>query len=162
MPTRQRDLELLCAAMAQRRWKIVLLLSRSKRPTGPQWQITDEPDLVRRHVGCLGNVGLLTGDRETASGVVVFDIDRVDLLRHMEAELGPLGRPWTMTGSGKFHYFFTWQPDLPAKITRRGEVVGEVQRGGSRDAPPCNRWSFRPASTPSRASRINGSTDPTS
>jgi Bifunctional DNA primase/polymerase, N-terminal len=134
-PARQRDLDLLCAAVTLHGWKIVLLLPRSKRPTGTHWHMTSDPDTVCRHVVSGGNVGLVTGDRDTGSDLIVFDIDRPDLLREMETVLGPLGRPWVMTGSGRLHFYFQWEPNLPAKIIWKGETVGEIQRGGSRDAP---------------------------
>jgi hypothetical protein len=72
------------------------------------------------------NVGLMCHQR---TGVAVLDPDQLLPWADMVDTLGQPCLPWVITGSGKLHYYITWTPDLPAKLTWRGEVIGEIQRG---------------------------------
>ena len=71
------------------------------------------------------NVGLVCHER---TRVAVMDPDNLDLWADLVDELGQPSLPWTLTGSGKLHYYVQWESDLPAKILW-GEKVGELQRG---------------------------------
>ncbi len=120
-----RDLDRTLRAISTQGWTVVLLAPRSKKPAGSAWQMTKNLSEVRRHLGEGGNLGLVCG---SVSGVVVLDFDDLTLARLMFDELGPL--PITVvTGSGKWHSYINWQPNLPAKIHWQGKLVGEVQRG---------------------------------
>ena len=43
--------------------------------------------------------------------------------------LGQPALPWMVTGRGRLHYPVVWEPNLPAKLEWKGEVIGEIQRG---------------------------------
>lgn len=119
------DLERTLRAITAHSWTVVLLAPRLKKPAGAAWQMTRNLSEVRRHLGEGGNLGLVCG---SVSSVAVLDFDDLVLTREMFDELGPL--PITVvTGSGKWHVYVHWLPDLPAKIKWHGKLVGEVQRG---------------------------------
>ena len=120
------DLDLTLAAVALHGWRVVLLGTRSKRPNSKPWNITRDVDVIRRHVKRGGNIGLVCGP---TSGVAVPDGDDLDRMRAMFAALGALA-VWVETGSGKWHCYVAWEPNLPAKLMWQGRKVGEVQRGG--------------------------------
>ena len=121
------DLERTRQAIQLRRWSVVLLAPQSKRPPrGQGWPITDQPERAEAHVAGGGNLGLLCGE---ATGVAVLDPDKTHLWAEMVQELGEPGKPWVRTGSGRPHYYVALEPNLPAKLVWRGEVVGEIQRG---------------------------------
>ena len=117
------DLDLTLAAVACHGWQVVLLGKRSKRPTGAQWNVTTDLDVIRHHDG---NRGLLCGP---ASGVAVLDFDNRAIGDDMFAALGTLAI-WVETGSSKWHCYVAWEPNLPAKLMWQGRKVGELQRGG--------------------------------
>jgi hypothetical protein len=120
------DLDRTLAAVALHGWQVVLLGTRSKRPNSKPWHITTDVDEIRRHVEHGGNIGLVCGP---ASGVAVLDGDDLDRMRAMFAALGALAI-WVETGSGKWHCYVAWEPNLPAKLMWQGRKVGEIQRGG--------------------------------
>lgn len=119
-------IDLTLAAVTLHNWQVVLLGKRSKKPTGKTWNITRDVDVIRRHVGRGGNIGLVCGP---ASGVAIPDGDDLDLMNAMFVALGALAI-WVETGSGKCHCYVTWEPNLPAKLMWQGRKVGELQRGG--------------------------------
>lgn len=123
------QLELTLAAVAEHGWQVVLLGSgaNGKKPTGQTWQITSNPDILRAHVEKGFNIGLVCGPK---SQVAVLDFDVPDLMSAMFQELGPLELT-VETGSGKYHVYVQWVPDLLPKINWLGSKVGEVQRGGT-------------------------------
>ena len=43
--------------------------------------------------------------------------------------LGQPALPWMVTGRGRLHDPVVWEPNLPAKLEWKGEVIGEIQRG---------------------------------
>jgi bifunctional DNA primase/polymerase-like protein len=120
------DLDLTLAAVARHGWQVVLLGTRSKKPTGKTWTITSDVNVIRRHVEHGGNIGLVCGPE---SGVAVPDGDNLDQMRAMFAALGALAI-WVETGSGTWHCYVGWEPNLPAKLMWQGRKVGELQRGG--------------------------------
>ena len=63
------------------------------------------------------------------TGVAVLDPDELLGWADMVDTLGQPCPPWSITGSGKLHYYVAWEGDLPAKLTWRGELIGEIQRG---------------------------------
>src|SRR5450759_3226317 len=79
-------LELTLGAVAAHGWRVVLLQSRTKKPTGHHWVITMDRDRIRHHVG---NLGLVCGP---VSGVAVLDPDVPEAFDALERELGPLVR----------------------------------------------------------------------
>lgn len=119
------NLDWTCAAMRTHPWVIVLLGARQKRPLQKPWPNTRDPQVVERHVRDGGNIGLLCGP---ASGVAVLDFDNLSAWEEMGGVLGPLS-PWVKTGSGKYHCPIEFECDLPAKLSWRGTIVGELQRG---------------------------------
>lgn len=117
--------EITLAAIAKHGWSIVLLGERSKRPIGETWQITTDPAVLRGH---RGNWGLVCGPM---SGVMVFDFDDTLALKQMSAKLGDI--PVTVkTGSGKYHCYFVYEEGFPAKLRWDSRIVGEIQRGPSK------------------------------
>jgi AAA domain/Bifunctional DNA primase/polymerase, N-terminal len=126
------DRDLTLEAIPVRHWRIVLLGELRKMPVTDTWQITDDLATIGRHLEADSNIGLVAGE---ASGVVIVDNDKPDLFRAMEAALGPLGRPWVRTGSGKDHRYLAWEPGLPAVLMWQGQRVGEIKRGGTLAAP---------------------------
>jgi hypothetical protein len=127
------DLDLTLEAARTRGWHLVLL--HGKLPAcraGDPWPITQDLDRIRRHVSRFGNVGLFCGQQ---SGVAVGDDDWRELFEVMESELGPLGRPWVQSGGKSRHYYISWEPNLRPKLVWGGAVLGEVQRGGTSEAP---------------------------
>jgi hypothetical protein len=119
------DLTKTLDAMEIHSWRVVLLASRSKRPTGKEWHLTTEPATVQYHVNSGGNVGLVCGP---SSRVAVLDFDQPAAFVEMCSQIGPL-LTTVETGSGKYHVYVKWQDSLPARIHWQGSVVGEIQRG---------------------------------
>jgi hypothetical protein len=123
------------------------------------WPVTREVEQVRRHSETGGNIGLLAGPD---SAVVIVDPDNLEPWAELVAQLGDPGRPSVRTGSGKLHYHFSWEPDLPPKLRApSGEIIGELQRGPNQQAalPPSihpetgqpYRWLVDPSTEPLRA-----------
>jgi hypothetical protein len=142
-------------AMSTHDWTLVLLAPRSKRPSGKRWRLTQDSGVAVQHVRQGGNLGLLCGPR---SGIAVLDPDRAAWADMVEA-LGQPVHPWVETGSGKLHYYVTWQSGLPAKLTWGGAAIGEIQRGPGLQQvvlPPSEhpgtgrmyRWLVSPAVSP--------------
>jgi Bifunctional DNA primase/polymerase, N-terminal len=107
-----------------RGWKVVRL--RGKKPIGAHWQVTKDPDEITAWLDAGSNIGLVCHER---TGVAVLDPDNLLAWADMIETLGQPSLPWVVTGSGRLHYYVVWEPDLPAKLTWRGEVIGEIQRG---------------------------------
>lgn len=120
------DAELTVAAIRARGWECVRLGRRTKKPDGPRWQISRDAEEVASWFAAGSNVGLICHER---TGVAVLDPDDLLGWADMIDTLGQPCLPWVVTGSGKLHYYVQWEPDLPAKLTWRGEVIGEIQRG---------------------------------
>ncbi len=118
------DFDRTLAAMQAHRWKIVRL--RGKKPVGAEWQITENPSEVARWVAGGDNIGLVCHER---TGVAVLDPDALLPWADMIDALGQPCTPWVLTGSGRLHYYVAWTDCLPAKLTWRGEIIGEIQRG---------------------------------
>jgi hypothetical protein len=119
------DAALTVEAVRARGWECVRLRPGGKKPDGARWQVTKDADTVASWFKAGANVGLVCHQR---TGVAVLDPDDSVKWAHMVDELGQPGRPWVITGSGKLHYYVTWEP-LPAKIVWYGEIIGEIQRG---------------------------------
>ena len=120
----QRETTLRLARRLQ--WPIVLLLPKSKKPSGLWKDKTyHSTKVLDNHLSQGGNLGLVCGKE---SGIVVLDFDIPEAFDQMSAELGIL-TPTVITGSGKIHCYFKWEDNLPAKIIHEGFTVGEVQRG---------------------------------
>lgn len=119
------DAELTVAAVRAKRWEVVKLRPRDKTPTGAKWEITTDPAEVACWIADGFNVGLVCHER---TGVAALDPDEVAWADMVDA-LGQPSLPWVLTGSGRLHYYFLWEPDLPAKLEWRGEMIGEIQRG---------------------------------
>jgi hypothetical protein len=123
------DAEITVAAVRARKWEVVRLRPRDKIPAGDKWDITSNADVVASWIAEGFNIGLLCGPR---SGVAVLDPDKVEWADMIDADaLGKPCLPWVITGSGRLHYYVAWTPNLPAKLEWKGEVIGEIQRGGS-------------------------------
>ena len=120
------DAELTVAAVRARGWECVRLAPRAKKPDGPRWQITKDADQVAEWFAAGANVGLVSHER---TGVAVLDPDELLGWADMIDTLGQPALPWVITGSGRLHYYVRWLPELPAKLTWRGELIGEIQRG---------------------------------
>ncbi len=90
------------------------------------WQITRDPAEVARWVTGGDNIGLVCHQR---TGVAGLDPDKLLPWADMIDTLGQPSAAWTLTGRGRLHYFVAWEPDLPAKLTWRAEMIGEIQRG---------------------------------
>jgi hypothetical protein len=119
------DAELTVAAVRAKGWECVRFAPRTKKPDGPRWQITKDPNEVAAWFRAGANVGLICHER---TGVAGLDPDQVEWCDMIDA-LGQPSLPWAITGSGKLHYHIAWEPDLPAKLTWGGKVIGEIQRG---------------------------------
>jgi hypothetical protein len=112
---------------------------RSKRPTGPTWQITADPVVVERHVLQGGNVGLVCHEE---TGLAVLDPDQLGPWADLVDELGQPGVDLhgepadasVRTGSGRLHYYVCWVPNLPAKLPGG---IGEVLRGPGQQQVTC-------------------------
>jgi hypothetical protein len=116
-------------ALQARPWELVLLGAQTKKPSGAHWDVTTYPVRLTTWIAEHGrNVGNVCHER---TRLMVLDPDKPDLWREMTDELGEPGRPWVRTGSGKFHYYFEWHPRMPAKLTWRGQILGEIQRGNT-------------------------------
>ena len=63
------------------------------------------------------------------SGVAILDPDELLLWADMVDCLESPGAPLVETGRGRLHYWAAWVPGLPAKLSWRGVVIGEIQRG---------------------------------
>ncbi len=121
------DAELTVAAVHAKGWECVRLGPQSKKPDGPRWQVTNDPDAVAAWFHRGANVGLVCHER---TGVAVLDPDEMLPWAEMIDELGHPSLPWVITGSGKLHYYIAWTPHLPAKlIDFNNEKIGEIQRG---------------------------------
>jgi hypothetical protein len=90
-----------------------------------KWQVTDAPSVAKAHLSYGGNLGLVCGPE---SGVAVLDFDNNVAMLEMFESIAPL-LTWVKTGSDKAHCYVKWEENLPAKITWKGEVIGEIQRG---------------------------------
>jgi hypothetical protein len=119
------DAALTVDAVRARGWECVRLAPRGKKPSGPRWQTTTSADEVAAWFAAGANVGLVCHER---TGVAVLDPDQLHGWADMVETLGPC-LPWVITGSGKLHYYIRWEPGLPAKLTWKGETLGEIQRG---------------------------------
>lgn len=154
------DLDIALTAARGHGWHLVLL--RGKRPAcraGDPWPITQEWDRVRRHVRrSVGNVGLVCGE---ASGVIGIDDDQRELFEQMESALGPIGRPWVQSGRRSRHYYVRWEPNLRPKLEWNGALLGEVQRGGSLDAPRQQQVVLPPSIHPDTGRAYRWLVDPT-
>ncbi|MFQ5828293.1 MAG: bifunctional DNA primase/polymerase [Candidatus Methylomirabilia bacterium] len=150
------DLDLTLGAMRARSWSVVLLQRRRKKPSGKHWKVTDDPEIAERHMRHGGNLGLMCHE---SNGLAALDADDVEAWNEMTSALDErLEKPWVKSGSGKFHYYVKWEPDLPAKLFWQGKKVGEIQRGPGQQQvvlPPsihpdggrC-QWLVDPASEP--------------
>jgi hypothetical protein len=130
------DHDLTIGAISARRWECVLLRPREKKPAGSHWQVSSNASAIEDHLARSGNVGLVAHER---NGLAIIDPDNLDAWADMIDTLGQPSLPWVHTGSGRLHYYVKWQPNLPAKLTWRGELVGEIQRGPGQQqvvAPP--------------------------
>ena len=121
------DAKLTVAAVRARGWECVRLGRRAKKPDGgPRWQTTKDAGEIAEWFDLGYNVGLVCHER---TGVAVLDPDHLLAWASMIDVIGQPCLPWVITGSGRFHYYVKWVPDLPAKLTWENEVVGEIQRG---------------------------------
>jgi len=120
------DAERTLEAVRVRGWRIVLLGRRAKKVYTKRWDITRDFARVAHHLRTGSNVGLIC---DPDNGVAALDPDSLLPWADMIDTLGQPAAAWTLTGRGRLHYFVAWEPDLPAKLTWRGEVIGEVQRG---------------------------------
>jgi Bifunctional DNA primase/polymerase, N-terminal len=150
------DRTLTLEAIRTRGWQAVLLAPRTKRPQGTHWTITTVLTVITRHLDAGGNLGLLTHQR---TGLAVLDPDQLVPWGQMIDMLGQPAAAWVLTGSGRVHYYVTWE-DLPAKLEGwDGRVIGEIQRGPGQQmivAPPSihpdtgarYRWLVDPVTEP--------------
>jgi hypothetical protein len=120
------DAALTVEAVRAKGWECVRLLPRGKKPAGAHWQCTRDADEVARWFAAGDNVGLVCHER---TGVAVLDPDGLLPWADLIDLLGPPCLPWAITGSGKLHYYLAWAPNLPAKLTWEGHIIGEIQRG---------------------------------
>ena len=120
------DFHLTLEAIRTRGWRAVLLAPRLKKPSGARWQVTNDVNRVARHLEAGGNLGLVAHE---SNGVAVLDADDLLGWADMVDTLGQPAAAWTETGRGRLHYFVSWEPDLPAKLEWRGQIIGEIQRG---------------------------------
>ena len=151
------DAELTLAMIEQRRWQVVLLAPREKKPPlGRRWQVTNDPRVAGRHLRADGNLGIVAGQ---PNGLAVLDPDELLCWADMIDTLGQPCAPWVETGRGRLHYYVAWELDLPAKLTWQAIIIGEIQRGpGQQQAviPPSvhpntgrpYRWLVDPAAEP--------------
>lgn len=121
-----RDGELTVETVRRRGWSVVLLGRRAKRVHTRTWDITADVDQVARHLRAGGNLGLVCHE---SNGLAALDADELLGWADMIDTLGQPAAAWVETGRGRLHYYVAWEPDLPAKLTWRGEVIGEIQRG---------------------------------
>ncbi len=120
------DRDRTLAAIGRRGWEIVKLQGRTKKPIGLHWQTTTDPDEVGSWLRTGNNIGLVCRER---TGTIVLDPDDLLEWADMIDALGQPALPWVLTGSGRLHYYLRWTADLPAKLTWKGKIVGEIQRG---------------------------------
>jgi hypothetical protein len=121
----KRHAALTIAAVRAHGWEIVKLRPRDKRPAGTKWECTRDPEAVADWLEAGHNIGLVCHQR---IGVAVLDPDKPEWADMIDT-LGQPSLPWVITGSGRLHYYVMWEPDLPAKLEWKGEVIGEIQRG---------------------------------
>jgi hypothetical protein len=140
------DAKLTVEAMRAKSWECVRLAPRHKTPIGRRWTVTKDVNEVAVWFESGFNVGLVCHER---TGVAVLDPDDLLLWADMIDTLGQPCLPWVITGSGKLHYYMRWEPDLPAKLTWQGQMLG-----GFSAAPASNRWC-----SPARSIRAAGRTD---
>jgi hypothetical protein len=119
------DAALTVAAVRAKGWEVVKLKRKDKVPTGKHWETTADADQVSAWLTARYNVGLVCHER---TRVAVLDPDKPAWADMVDA-LGQPCLPWVITGSGRLHYYVQWEPDLPAKLEWKGEIIGEVQRG---------------------------------
>jgi bifunctional DNA primase/polymerase-like protein len=119
------DAELTVAAVRVKHWEVVKLRRKDKVPAGKHWEITTDADQVAAWLTARYNLGLVCHER---TRVAVLDPDKPAWADMIDA-LGQPCLPWTITGSGRLHYYVQWEPDLPAKLEWKGEIIGEIQRG---------------------------------
>jgi hypothetical protein len=119
------DAELTVSAVRAKGWEVVKLRRKDKTPTGKHWEINTDGDQVAAWLAAGYNVGLVCHE---CTGVAVLDPDK-PAWADMIDTLGQPCVPWVITGSGRLHYYVRWEPDLPAKLEWKGEIIGEVQRG---------------------------------
>jgi hypothetical protein len=156
-PELEEQLHQTLKAIRVHHWRGVLLGPRRKRPVvTTHWIITDDLAQIERHVRQGGNSGLLThADTELA----VLDADNLPAFADMIDDLGQPAAAWVETGRARLHYYVRWTGDLPAKLTWRGEVVGEILRGPGQQmvvCPPSThpdtgapyRWLLNPVTQP--------------
>jgi putative DNA primase/helicase len=150
------DAERTLAMIERRRWHVLLLAPRKKKPPpGRRWQVTNDPRVAERHLRGDGNLGIVAGQ---ANGLAVLDPDELLCWADMIDTLGQPCDPWVETGRGRLHYYVAWEPDLPAKLTWQGLIIGEIQRARGQQAviPPSvhpdtgrlYRWLVDPATEP--------------
>lgn len=149
------DRDLTLAAVSTRHWQSVLLRPKEKKPSGAHWHVSRDASELAAHLARGGNLGLVAHER---TGLAVIDPDDLLAWADMIDTLGQPCLPWVETGSGRLHYYVRWEQDLPAKITWRGALVGEIQRGpGAQQVvmPPSvhpngkpYRWLVDPVSEP--------------
>jgi hypothetical protein len=120
------DAERTLEAIRIRGWRVVLLGQRAKKVHTKHWEITTDVDRVARHLLTGGNLGLMCNQM---NGVAVLDADDLLGWADMVDSLGQPAAAWVETGRGRLHYYVQWEPDLPAKLEWRGQVIGEIQRG---------------------------------
>ena len=120
------DREITLAAIRRRGWEIVKLKGTTKKPAGRHWDITTNADQVAAWLDAGDNIGLVCHER---TGMAVLDPDRLSEWADMIDMLGQPSPAWVLTGSGKLHYYVQWMPHLPAKLTWRDTIIGEIQRG---------------------------------
>jgi hypothetical protein len=117
------DREITLAAIRARHWLVVKLVG--KKPIGEHWETTPDADMVAGWLDAGYNIGLVCHEQ---TGVAVLDADKLEWADMVDT-LGQPSLPWVITGSGKLHYYIAWTPNLPAKLTWQGQVIGEIQRG---------------------------------
>lgn len=119
------DAEITVAAVRAKGWEVVKLRAREKKPAGLKWETTQDADRVATWIAAGFNIGLVCHQR---TGVAVLDPDRLEWADMIDT-LGQPSLPWMVTGRGRLHYPVVWEPNLPAKLEWKGEVIGEIQRG---------------------------------
>jgi len=111
-------------------FEVVRLRRGGKEPDARKGQVpttTQEPERVRAWCDAGYNVGLLAGE---APGLAVIEVDDVDALAELVAQLGPLGEPTTYTWRGRPHWYRRWTPGIPSTLlSPSGAVIGEPRRG---------------------------------
>jgi Bifunctional DNA primase/polymerase, N-terminal len=146
------DLERTLAAIERHpRWRVVLLKPRTKRPAGARWQVTREGTTIATHIKRGGNLGAVCHE---TTGLAVLDADDLISWADMIDTLGQPAAAWTETGRGRLHYFFRWEPGLPAKIQWKSSILGECQRSQQQVVVP-------PSIHPDTGRRYRWIVDPT-